>query len=353
VYANAATSCGSYVFIGGGWLGYGSPSTPTTDIVDVYDTATGSWVLPPLHLSVARTGPSAASAAGSVFFAGGYSGGVFKADVDIFDNVTFARRTDLPLGEPRTVTPGASLPTAVFFGGGSSTVRSSMVDIYDKAGGSWVHDTSQRLPAGPRADLGEAGAAGKVYFAGGSTNSSPQTNLVEIYNYASRTWASDTLSEARTTPAAATVGNLVLFAGGGGASGPSDMVDIFDASTGSHTSGHWLSVARNNISAATAGSKVYFAGGGANPFSDVIDVYDATTRMWSVEHLAIPRTSFAAAGAGNEALFAGGAAYSYPTGGLTDKVEIHTAPEPSTFVLLGAGALALVGRVWRRRRQTR
>ena len=70
----------------------------------------------------------------------------------------------------------------------------------------------------------------KVLFGGGifySGNSWIYSNTVDIYDTASGTWSTATLSQGRQYLSAATAGNQVLFAGGSSSSGPSNVVDIY------------------------------------------------------------------------------------------------------------------------------
>ncbi len=74
-----------------------------------------------------------------------------------------------------------------------------------------------------------------------------------------------------------------------------------------HAQGVWstgqLSVARANLAAASVGNVALFAGGDT---SDAVDVYNGTTGAWSTAQLSVARYSLAAASVGNVALFAGG-----------------------------------------------
>ena len=54
---------------------------------------------------------------------------------------------------------------------------------------------------------------------------------VDIYNSASNTWSTSSLSQARCGLAAATVENLALFGGGWNGKSYSDVVDIYDCSS--------------------------------------------------------------------------------------------------------------------------
>jgi hypothetical protein len=76
--------------------------------------------------------------------------------------------------------------------------------------------------------------------------------------------------------AAASVGNIALFAGGRDMSGNSDIVDVYNTITGAITTIH-LSEARRNACAAAVGNYIFVAGGINGPnwtdVSDRVDVF--------------------------------------------------------------------------------
>ena len=130
-----------------------------------------------------------------------------------------------------------------------------------------------------------------------------------------------TLSQPRYYLSATTVGNKAFFAGGAHASGYSNVVDIYDTDTGLWST-DTLSQGRYYLSATSVGNKAIFAGGftgppGAIP-SNVVDIYDADTGLWATHTLSQARGVMAATTVGSKALFAGGT-------GLSDVVDIYDA----------------------------
>eukprot|EP01084_Bolivina_argentea_P276614 472012_1 len=164
-----------------------------------------------------------------------------------------------------------------------------------------------------------------IIFAGGSINGSGSgvSSRVDIYNTATAKWSLKYLSESRDFLAAASVGNITMFAGGENeinhTKGASDVVDIWN-----HTDDSWstatLSLARKKLAAASAGNKILFAGGfSENPQqeSDVVDVWDMNTNVWNTAKLSQPRQRLGGASATpNIACFGGGEPYS-------DHVDIY------------------------------
>jgi hypothetical protein len=76
--------------------------------------------------------------------------------------------------------------------------------------------------------------------------------------------------------AAASVGNISLFAGGGTISGLSDVVDVYNSLTGTLTTIH-MSEQRESACAAAVGNYIFVAGGLNGPnwtdVSDRVDVF--------------------------------------------------------------------------------
>lgn len=95
---------------------------------------------------------------------------------------------------------------------------------------------------------------------------------------------------------------------------PSAFVDIFYVNEDDviyWETGEFLSEKRYYMVAATVNNKAFFAGGNKysvleNSLSDVIDIYQYDTRLWSVTRLSSPRSRLSAATLGNIIIFSGG-----------------------------------------------
>ncbi|KAA3608683.1 MAG: hypothetical protein DWQ01_11300 [Planctomycetota bacterium] len=175
------------------------------------------------------------------------------------------------------------------------------------SGQQW--DTEELSSA--RQYIAAASVGDLAMFAGGYDPALIATDTVDVYDVVSQQWSLAQLSVARHSCAAATVGDQVLFAGGVELNGPftgqqSDVVDLYD-----HGSGTWstmqLAQPRTVGAVATLGSRAFFAGGQtATGFSDVVEIYDETTGQWSSESLSMARSSLTAVSAGSFVFFAGG-----------------------------------------------
>jgi hypothetical protein len=129
-------------------------------------------------------------------------------------------------------------------------------------------------------------------------------NVVDVYNSATGAWSTAQLSVARYSPAAASVGNVALFAGGftssallrrkGGEDGCIIVACVFCVLR--------LLWCCGSVCPATASSLMRANAGGSN----VVDVYNSATGAWSTAQLSVGRIGLAAASVGSVALFAGG-----------------------------------------------
>jgi hypothetical protein len=168
-------------------------------------------------------------------------------------------------------------------------------------------------------------------FAGGHSGDNQVSDAVDIYNAATNTWTTATLSEGRSYVAGTAVGSKILIAGGAkpGVGNSSNVVDIYDTSTGNWTTAN-LSLARAGMRTATVGDKAFFAGGGDDDLvqwyyissSNVVDIYDDETGTWYADAMQHQRINHAATSAGNQFFVAGG--ISFETFDFINDMEIFT-----------------------------
>jgi autotransporter-associated beta strand protein len=273
----SVTSVGDQVFFGGGL--FTATGGSHSNEVDIYDTSAGTWST--ATLSQGRYLLAATSAAGNVFFAGGAvppAGGgpdIPSNVVDIYNTSTGTWST-ATLSTARDNLAATSAGNQVFFAGGdpnNALDPSSVVDIYNTSTGTW----STAALSQARTFIAATSAGNQVFFAGGgwaTSSAATYSNVVDIYNTSTGTWSTAALSQARGLLSAASVGNEVLFAGGFNNSlNPSNVVDIYNTSTGSWSTAT-LSQARYLLTAAAVGNQVFFAGGWTSSgLSNVVDIY--------------------------------------------------------------------------------
>lgn len=162
------------------------------------------------------------------------------------------------------------------------------------------------------------------FFAGGEIQEGQEGSdsaRVDVWNHSAHSWSysGDILSQPRKKLAAAAAGG-VLAVGGGYRSGQkakpdrgySDVVDLWHDGAWSQAR---LSQPRQYITAAAARDVILFGGGFCSPCvgqngtdrSDVVDLYNITSRTWSTHTLSERRSNLAATTVGDRwVLFIGG-----------------------------------------------
>ena len=154
------------------------------------------------------------------------------------------------------------------------------------------------------------------------------TSNVDIYNASTGQWSTAQLSQARDGMAAVSVGDKAIFAGGyyfrhhGNVICDSDAVDIFHGRTGRWSTVQ-LSGPRPAVSVITVGTKVLFAGGiyyigDTGTDSSVVDIYDYSTGKWSVSALSQPGSGLHPTAVGDLTMFTG-------LGDLSNVIDIYNA----------------------------
>lgn len=184
--------------------------------------------------------------------------------------------------------------------------------------------------------LAATSVGSKALFGGGyifpTTSTTGVTAAVDIYDEATHTWSFATLSQARSYLAATSVGTKALFAvcnvscfaslvskiffwvrfqGGATTTNtflPSAVVDIFEATTGMWSVAQ-LSQPRVNLAATSLETHglAFFAGGspsGGNPCVATVDVYNFFSNAWTNSSLSQGRQAIGATSIGSKAIFA-------------------------------------------------
>lgn len=215
----------------------------------------------------------------------------------------------------------------VFAGGWGSGSHSSRVDIFNLTENTW---TTAELCV-PRTAMAAVSSGDRLFFAGGETGDGTwPVDSVDIFNVNTNTWTVSHLSTAGSCIVGTAVGNKLLFAGGdGGFTGPGreTRVDIYDLATNSWSTATLSDLKRGFHAAVTSGNKVYFAGGetwdgSVWKASDVIDIYDNVTNTWSVAHLNQGKMFLTGIMAANKIYWAGGSTGISPNMQSTCTVEI-------------------------------
>jgi hypothetical protein len=333
----AATSSGDLIFFAGGKKGSSGPGSIVSDRVDIYNAISETWTI--AALSIPRSDLAATSSWGFVFFGGGWDG-VYDSNVydrvDIYNTANGSWST-ATLSQARGALAATAVGDLVFFAGGwNFKVQSpplNVVDMYNLTSNTWTVTTLSQARAFLRATT-----AGNRYalFAGGQNNAS-SFKVVDIFDLSTQGWSTATLSQARADMAAASLGNWAFFAGGDNGTllgaEPSNIVsiiDIFNSETRQWSTAT-LSQPRTWPAAASIGDIVAFGGGSsdANSSSDRIDIYDRGNNTWYTMTLSHVRHYLAAASAGNKIVFAGGAiSGGFNASTFSNQVDVLTVSTP-------------------------
>ena len=134
------------------------------------------------------------------------------------------------------------------------------------------------------------------------------SKVVDVYNSATGAWSTAQLSVARYGLAAASVGNVALFAGGfvygalfvQGGGGRCSWLRGVECLRVLQCCGSVCPATSSSLTRATAGTVA----------SNVVDVYNGATGAWSTAQLSVAHCWLAAASVGNGAVCAGGHASS-------------------------------------------
>jgi N-acetylneuraminic acid mutarotase len=229
----SGVSCGSKVIFAGGFDF--DKMEPFSD-VDVYDTITKKWTT--LQLSVPRFGIGAFSYENQVMFAGGLNGfdPATQKFYSLVENYNFETQkwTTTSLSESKTAYGAAVTGSKVYIVGGiTQNSVSDKIEIYDFKTGNWSMKT---LPVA-RGWVATVAMGNKLIIAGGITSNNLPTNRVDIYDVETGEWSVSSLSTARAT-SAVTACDKAFFVGGGKLNinnlnweTATDVVDIYDPAT--------------------------------------------------------------------------------------------------------------------------
>jgi hypothetical protein len=226
-----AVACGTKLFFAGGM---NFAANVVFNTVDIYDTQTHQWEVK--HLSVARFDVAAVSYGTKVLFAGGvtFPYNTFSI-VDIYDVATGEWLPSANLTQQRCGIARAVVGDLAIFAGGSvtSSTTSDRVDIYNFTTNTWTSTTlSQARFSAIATTVGN-----KVVIGGGCTAMQTPSSRVDIYDATINTWSTSALSVGRAwLGTAATVNGHAYFPGGGnfnyGFNSPTDVIDIWDEASG-------------------------------------------------------------------------------------------------------------------------
>ena len=181
---------------------------------------------------------------------------------------------------------------------------------------------------------GVVSTGNQAFIAGGRTASGEVSNRIDIFNAATNTWTTDSLSQARYGPKGFYHKGKIYFAGGTTTgTTQSDVVDIWDGTSWSTAK---LSRARGGIRICSTEDYIFFAGGGDLDIDlwrytssfNTVDVLNTKTGEWTVSQMAWDRINHAAASSASAAYVAGGISFDNGTAMVSEieqwNIALHT-----------------------------
>jgi N-acetylneuraminic acid mutarotase len=232
----------------------------------------------------------------------------------------------------------------------------NLTRIYDVGGDSWSSGAN-----GPGFNSEGAGTShGGLFYSVGGRGPMGARRDIWSYDPATDTWNATLaqMSQGRTGPAVAVVGNAIYAIGGRTATsgpcsgGPLASVERYDIDTDTWSFVAPLPFPRSDLAACTVGGKIYVFGGcrlgGTSVLSDV-DVYDPETDTWSAVPTDLPTARaglYAVARKGNTVYVIGGWDGTFPYFGLTTNEAYKVSQDAWTTELpmpTGRGESGAVG----------
>jgi hypothetical protein len=161
-----------------------------TDLVEVYDPASDSWLqAPPLPSPLCCY--AIAAARGRIYLFGGWDGAEYVETVLIYDARSDSWTNGSPLGQPRGFAAATTLDGLIYVAGGYDGTREyELLEVYDplredRGEHPW---SSRAAMATGRGGLGMASVGSALYAIGGGWLESVDFN--ERYDQASDIWSS-------------------------------------------------------------------------------------------------------------------------------------------------------------------
>lgn len=182
--------------------------------------------------------------------------------------------------------------------GFTGSAATNAVEAYDPATDMW--SIKAPIPTA-RAYAGAAGINGKLYVVGGCGSNQDcrigTTNVLEVYDPATNTWASKApMPTARSAFAVGVIGNKLYVAGGVQACPPcvgAPALEVYDPATDTWTTKAPLPTSRNSVGATVINGQFYVVGGSASVgVTGVVEVYNPATDTWTTKApMLTPRTA--------------------------------------------------------------
>lgn len=282
---SSVAAAGNKIVFASGWA---NGTGGATSLADIYDLTTQTWSTYALQNSRYRS--AVAVNGDKIFFAGGgyFYDDNYDSTVEIYNATNNSWNLTSLLSE-RTEGAGVSIGDKVIFAGGydtkSATLSTDLVEIYETGTNTW--QTAKLSQS--RGDIAAVAINGKAYFAGGSENLiypyGTESSVIDIYDYATNSWSVSKLSFLSTAGTAIAKNEEIFWTKEFG----SCDVEIRNVNTGISRLEHLSRSGLGLIHSVIKDDKVVFI----QELSKYFDIYNTTTKEWSVGVL--PQTIFTGA----------------------------------------------------------
>jgi N-acetylneuraminic acid mutarotase len=230
--------------------------------------------------------PVAGAAAGVIdgrlYVAGGYDGTHLKT-LQVYDSATgsWIAETDV-MSVARKDAGAAVIDGLLYVAGGYDGSRHAVLEVFDPVSGLW-DDT--RSPMNTARDGELVALNGKLYAIGGHGEViNSYISTVEVYDPATDVWNYvDSLNEPRWQPVAEVIDGKIFVAGGRNSTGYLNTAEVYDPVTGHWTYVDPMPTARNYASSGVIGGKLFVVGGFDGDSAkrlDVVEIYDPLQNSW-------------------------------------------------------------------------
>jgi hypothetical protein len=216
-------------------------------------------------------------------------------------------RAEPPMLHARAAHAVVSTGTAIYALGGTGKGYAPVLPVERFDGTTWSEETT--LPGSGLNAPAAVALNGRIYLIGGfNTITNVPTDLVRVYDIATRTWSlAAPLPAPRGGHAAIVMDGKIHVLGGGNARSTLADHDIYDPATNRWTTLAPLPRSEGSPAAALFHGKLYAIGGrsGLSDFGNV-DIYDPATDTWSAGPAVPPRGTAGAVVACNAIYLVGG-----------------------------------------------
>ena len=295
-----------------------------------------SWISK-TNMSSTREGLTVTAVDGKIYVIDGYGyvGGNFVGETNItqvYDPATdsWINKTSSPTRRCELTATAHHDKIYVFGGRGINNNLLNITEIYSTTTDTWM--TGMPMPTA-RAGLASASIGHKIYVIGGRNTTAPRPiggmyvmNTVEVYDMVTNTWSSATsLNKARSDLVAVAHGGKIYAIGGWDGTNVVATVEVYNPTKDTWTMLTDMPTARSNLVAETKGNTIYAIGGvnDSLTYLDTTEAYNIAKGKWTAKAPMITaRSEMDCARIGDKIYVIGGGIYGALIGGNLNEAYI-------------------------------